>query len=289
MMQTRFGKTGKFNLKAITIGAMVLLGGTLLSLTWHNPRTWKLGVALYTFNPSSFEGQLNKADSAGLKYVEGFTFGKSIPELKDSAIMNLSPSGVKKLKAFVEKKGLKMESIYLVGGKTVNDWKKEFEVAKNFNVKYVTAEPPVRMWDSIDSLAGKYGVKVAIHNHWKGTSAYWHPDSTLAALKNHPNFAVCADLGHMPKSGINPVEALKKLKGHIIAIHLKDIAAYNDPKLVDVVVGTGVVDFPAVFKELENQKFNGHIIIERDRQEKPSNLASVIQTVKYYKTTLGLK
>ncbi|WP_229215186.1 sugar phosphate isomerase/epimerase family protein [Dyadobacter bucti] len=289
MMQTRFGKTGKLNLKAVSLCAVLLLGGTLLSLTWNNPRTWKLGVALYTFNPSSFEGQLNKADSAGLKYVEGFTFGKSIPELKDSAIMNLSPSGVKKLKAFVEKKGLKMESIYLVGGKTVNDWKKEFEVAKNFDVKYVTAEPPVRMWDSIDSLAGKYGVKVAIHNHWKGTSAYWHPDSVLAALKNHPNFAVCADLGHMPKSGINPVDALKKLKGHVIAIHLKDIAAYNDPKLVDVVVGTGVIDFPAVFKELENQKFNGHIIIERDRQEKPSNLASVIQTVKYYKTTLGLK
>lgn len=288
-MQTRSGKTWKFNLKAISLFVVLLLGGTLLSLTWNNPRTWKLGVALYTFNPSSFEGQLNKADSAGLKYVEGFTFGKSIPELKDSAIMSLSPSGVKKLKAFVEKKGLKMESIYLVGGKTVNDWKKEFEVAKNFNVKYVTAEPPVRMWDSIDSLAGKYGVKVAIHNHWKGTSAYWHPDSVLAALKNHPNFAVCADLGHMPKSGINPVDALKKLKGHVIAIHLKDIAAYNDPKLVDVVVGTGVIDFPAVFKELENQKFNGHIIIERDRQEKPSNLASVIQTVKYYKTTLGLK
>ena len=290
MTQPRFEKSGRLLFfRSISLFTILLLCGTLLALTLNNARSWKLGVALYTFNPSTFEGQLAKADSAGLKYVEGFTFGKSIPELKDTAIMNLSASGVKKLKALVEKKGLKMESIYLVGGKTVNDWKKEFEVAKNFNVKYVTAEPPVHMWDSIDSLAGKYGVKVAIHNHWKGTSAYWHPDSVLAALKNHPNFGVCADLGHMPKSGINPVDALKKLKGHIIAIHLKDIAAYNDPKLVDVVVGTGVIDFPAVFKELESQNFNGHIIIERDRQEKPSNLPSVIQTVKYYKTTLGLK
>ena len=269
--------------------SILLLCAVSIAFTSHNPGSWKLGVALYTFNPSSFEGQLAKADSAGLKYVEGFTFGKAGQEFKETAVMNLSASGVKKLKSLVDKKGLKMESIYLVGGKTVNDWKKEFEVAKNFNVKYVTAEPPIHMWDSIDSLAGKYGVKVAIHNHWKGTSAYWHPDSVLAAIKNHPNFGACADLGHMPKSGINPVDALKKLRGHIIAIHLKDIAAYNDPKLVDVVVGTGVIDFPAVFKELQNQNFNGHIIIERDRQEKPSNLASVIQTVKYYKTTLGLK
>lgn len=288
-MDTGFWKTLKTKAGALVLFAVVLAGAGLVALTANNPRSWKLGVALYTFNPSSFEGQLDKADSAGLKYVEGFTFGKSIPELKDSAVMKLSPSGIKKLKAFVEKKGLKMESIYLVGGKTIHDWKKEFEIAKNFGVKYVTAEPPVHLWDSIDSLAGVYGIKLAIHNHWKGTSAYWHPDSTLAALKGHPNFGVCADLGHMPKSGINPVDALKKLKGHIIAIHLKDIAAYNDPKLVDVVVGTGVIDFPAVFRELEAQKFNGHIIIERDRQEKPSNLPSVIQTVKYYKATLGLK
>jgi len=275
--------------KTILFSAVLIFSAALLAYTTRTPENWKLGVALYTFNPSSFEGELAKADSAGLKYVEGFTFGKSGPALGDTAIMNLSASGIKKLKAVVEKKGLRMESIYLVGGKSVSDWKKEFEVAKNFNVKYVTAEPPVHMWDSIDSLAGKYGVKVAIHNHWKGTSSYWHPDSVLAALKGHPNFAVCADLGHMPKSGINPVDALKKLKGHIIAVHLKDIAAYNDPKLVDVVVGTGVIDFPAVFKELESQNFDGYIIIERDRQEKPSNLPSVIQTVKYYKTTLGLK
>ncbi|MCF2505705.1 sugar phosphate isomerase/epimerase [Dyadobacter sp. CY107] len=262
---------------------------TLLAMNRLAPRDWKLGVALYTFNPFTFEGQLAKADSAGLKYVEGFTFAKAGPELKDSIMMKLSPSGIAKLKTILDKTGLKMESIYLVGGKTVNDWKKEFEIAKQFNVKYVTAEPPVKMWDSIDSLAGIYGMKLAIHNHWKGTSAYWHPDSTLAALKGHPNFGVCADLGHMPKSGINPVEALKKLEGHIIAIHLKDIAAYDDPKLVDVVVGTGVIDFPAVFKELERQNFNGHIIIECDRQEKPTNLQSVIQTVKYYNITLGLK
>ncbi|SKB81609.1 sugar phosphate isomerase/epimerase family protein [Dyadobacter psychrophilus] len=262
---------------------------TLLAMSHLAPRDWKLGVALYTFNPFSFEGQLAKADSAGLKYVEGFTFAKAGPELKDSIMMKLSPSGIARLKTILDKTGLKMESIYLVGGKTVDDWKKEFEIAKQFKVKYVTAEPPVKMWDSIDSLAGVYGMKLAIHNHWKGTSAYWHPYSTLAALKGHPNFGVCADLGHMPKSGINPVEALKKLEGRIIAIHLKDIAAYNDPKLVDVVVGTGVIDFPAVFKELERQNFNGHIIIERDRQEKPTNLQSVIETVKYYNKTLGLK
>ncbi len=102
------------------------------------------------------------------------------------------------------------------------------------------------------------------------------------AMKGHPNFGVCADLGHWPKSGINPLDAVKKLSGHIIAVHLKDIAAYNDPKLVDVPVGTGVIDFPAIFRELKKQGFKGPIYIERDATDQPSNLPSVIQTVKYY-------
>lgn len=243
---------------------------------------WRLGVALWTFHTVDFPSSLALADSAGVKYIEPNTFHKSGPELNDSLVGQLSPAGVEKLKSYVNKHQLEVGSIYLGGGNTVEAWKKDFEIAKQLNVKFVTAEPPVSMWDSVDSLAGVYGMKVAIHEHWKGTSAYWHPDSVLAAIKDHPNFAACADLGHWPKSGINPLEAVKKLDGHIIGIHLKDIAAYNDPSLLDVRVGTGVVDFPAIFKELKRQKFSGIIYIERDSQEVNGNLPSVIETVKYY-------
>lgn len=201
---------------------------------------WKLGVALYTFHAFSFPEELAKADSAGVGYVEGFTFGRAGTDLKDSMVMRLSPAGIEKLKQLIDQKGLRMESIYVVGGPTISAWKKEFEIAKHLHVKYVTGEPPLNMWDSIDSLAGVYGIKVAIHNHWKGMSAYWHPDSALTAIKNHPNFGACPDLGHYPKSGIDPLYAIKKLAGHIIAIHMKDIAEYNNPKIQDVPAGTGV-------------------------------------------------
>ncbi|QHT65445.1 sugar phosphate isomerase/epimerase [Rhodocytophaga rosea] len=243
---------------------------------------WKFGVALWTFHTFNFPDALAKVDSADLTYIEPNTFHKTGPELKDSLILQLSPSGIAKLRTMIDQKGLKAESVYIVGDSTVLSWKKQFEIAKQLGAKFVTAEPPTKMWDSVDSLAGAYGMKVAIHEHWKGTSQYWHPDSVLAAIKDHPNFGACADLGHWPKSGINPVDAVKKLSGHIIGVHLKDIAAFNNPKLVDVPVGTGVVDFPAVFDELKKQNFNGHIYIERDAEDLPSNLPSVIQTVKYY-------
>ena len=78
------------------------------------------------------------------------------------------------------------------------------------------------------------------------------------------------------------MEAVKKLSGHIIGVHLKDIAAYNNPALKDVVAGTGIVDFPAIFAELKKQNFNGHIYIERDSIETGGNLKSVIQEKNYY-------
>jgi L-ribulose-5-phosphate 3-epimerase len=243
---------------------------------------WKFGVALWTFHTFNFPDALAKVDSAGLEYIEPNTFHKTGPALNDSLVLQLSPAGIEKLKALIQQKGLKAESIYIMGDSTVGSWKKQFDIAKQLGVKFVTAEPPVNMLDSIDSLAGAYGIKVAIHDHWKGVSRYWHPDSVLAAIKDHPNFGACADLGHWPKSGINPVDAVKKLSGHIIGVHLKDIAAFDNPKLKDVPVGTGVVDFPAVFAELKKQQFRGAIYIERDAEDLPSNLPSVIQTVKYY-------
>jgi L-ribulose-5-phosphate 3-epimerase len=254
----------------------------------NNPaKDWKFGVALWTFHTVNFPESLDKADSAGLLYIEANTFHKAGPALKDTLVGELSANGIEKLKALIIKKGLKIESIYVNGDSTLQSWKKQFDIAKEFGVKFVTTEPPLNMWDSIDSLAGAYGIKVAIHEHWKGMSHYWNPDTVLLAIKNHPNFGACADLGHWPKSGINPLEGIKKLSGHIIAIHLKDIAAFNDPKLRDVPAGTGVVDFPAIFAELKKQNFNGHIYIERDAEDLPSNLPSVINTVKYYNDQLS--
>lgn len=253
-----------------------------------NPKKdWNLGVAMYTFHTVSYPEALAKVDSAGIDYIEAMTFHKAGAALKDSSISKLSPSGVAKLKKMAVDRGIKIESVYIGGGKTIDSWVKEFEIAKELGVRFVTSEPPVNMWDSIDSLAGVYGMKVAIHEHWKGVSAYWHPDSVLAAIKNHPNFGACADLGHWPKSGIDPVDGVKKLAGHIIAVHLKDIAAFNDPKLRDVKVGTGVVNFPAVFVELKKQGFKGPIYIERDAETLPSNLPSVIETVKYFNKEVG--
>lgn len=260
---------------------------------------WKFGVSLWAFHTpsaeekekskerfltSSVSKQLDEAANTGLKYIEGFTFSKAGKEFNDSLVMNLSPSSIKKIDAMIKNKGLKMESIYATGGKTVKEWIRDFEIAKGLNAKYIAAEPAPDMLKTVDSLAGIYGIKVAIHNHWKAVSSFWNPDTLLIALKKYPNLGACPDLGHYPKSGINPVEAIKKLEGHIIALHLKDITAYNNPELKDVPLGAGIIDYPAVFEELKRQHFKGNIILESDIEddENSSVNKAINQSIDYY-------
>ncbi len=132
----------------------------------------------------------------------------------------------------------------------------------------------------IDSLAGLYKMKIAIHEHAKGISAYWHPDSVLAAIKGHANIGACADLGHWARSGLNPVECLKLLDGHIIGLHLKDVAEMNNAKAQDVDPGTGVIDFTGVIKELKRQNFKGYIQVECEHNME-NNLADVKDAIRY--------
>ena len=151
-------------------------------------KDWKFGIALWTFHTFDFPDALANIDSAGLTYIEPNTFQKSGPGLNDTLIGKLSPSGIAQLKTLIDQKELKAESVYITGDATIQSWKRQFEIAKQLGAKYVTGEPPMSLWDSVDSLAGVYGMKVAIHEHWKGKSHYWHPDSVLAAIKGHPNF-----------------------------------------------------------------------------------------------------
>lgn len=273
------------NIKLLALLTILLCGSLFVAWIAPGPKppsNWKLGIALWTFHRFTIAESIRKSDSAGVHYIEGSVFQKTGDEIEAGSISQISDQGLIKLNKYLNEHHMQMKSIYVFGGKTVDSWKSGFELAKRMKLEFVTAEPPKNLWDSIDSLAGVYHIKVAIHNHWKGMSIYWHPDSVLAAIKGHPNFGACPDLGHWPKSGIDVVYGLKKLQGHILAIHLKDADELNNPKANDINLGKGVVNFKAAFEELKRQNYKGYIYIERDADYRPSNLPSVIEEIGYY-------
>ncbi len=244
---------------------------------------WKMGVALYSFNRFSFADAIDKADSAGVNYVEGFSFHKLGKEFNDKSMSSMTEENIRNMMQMLKNKNLEMQSMYVSGAKNEADWKYYFELAKEMKMQYLVCEPEKESLDMLDSLAGLYQIKIAIHEHAKGKSIYWHPDSVLEALKDHPNFGVCADLGHWARSGLNPTECLKKLEGHILGVHLKDIHESNNTEAIDVIVGTGVINFPSVVDELKRQRFHGVVHVECEHKME-NNLAEVIEGKKYFES-----
>jgi sugar phosphate isomerase/epimerase len=242
---------------------------------------WNIGVALYSFNRFSFADALDKADSAGVRYVEGFSFHNMGKEFNDKTMAAMTEDDINHMKEMLSAKNIEMQSMYVSGAKNEADWKYYFEMAKAMNMQHLVSEPEKESWDMLDSLAGVYKIKIAIHEHAKGKSLYWHPDSVIAAMKDHPNFGVCADLGHWERSGLNPAECLKKLEGKILGVHLKDIHQSDNPEANDVIIGKGVINFLQIIDELKRQQFKGVIHVECEHKME-NNLAEVIAGKKYF-------
>jgi sugar phosphate isomerase/epimerase len=80
---------------------------------------------------------------------------------------------------------------------------------------------------------------------------------------------------------LNPAECLKKLEGNILGVHLKDIHQSDNPEANDVIIGKGVINFPAVIDELKRQRFKGVIHVECEHKME-NNLAEVIAGKKYF-------
>lgn len=225
---------------------------------------WKTGVALYSFNKFPFPETLRKADSAGLKYVEGFSFHNLGSEFGEKTLLQLDDQEIEKLKEFVQKQGLSMRSVYVGDAKTPEQWKHYFEMGKKVGLEFFVSEPRPDEWDLLDSLGREYNIKTAIHQHAKGESYYWHPDSVLKAAAGRPFIGACGDVGHWTRSGLDPIECLQALEKNLISVHLKDVSIAGELKPEYVVIGQGVLDFAGIAKELKRQNFGGYVYIEQE-------------------------
>jgi sugar phosphate isomerase/epimerase len=142
------------------------------------------------------------------------------------------------------------------------------------------SEPPEDALETIDKLCEEYGINLAVHNHAK-PSHYWSPDTVLSTCQGRSKrIGACADTGHWMRSGINPVEALKKLEGRIINLHFKDLNEYG-MKGHDVPWGTGVGDAKAMLAEVYRQKLKAFFAVEYEYNWENS-LPEIAQCVAFF-------
>jgi sugar phosphate isomerase/epimerase len=244
---------------------------------------WRLSCGLYTFRDRSFYEALEVIAGLGIRCVEPAFFlslSKGQPELKTNE--SLAPGQRREMKKRLDDRAMKMASYYAPLDADVNVFRKVFDFAKEMGVETLVAEPPAEVFETLDKLCQEYQINLAIHNHSEAAgSRYWRPENVLKVCGGRSKFiGACPDTGHYVRTGLAPVECLKKLDGRIITVHLKDVAETGNPESRDVPLGEGEANYTQVLQTLRALKFRGIATIEYEHLS-PRLVEEVAKCVKF--------
>lgn len=224
---------------------------------------WQLAVHSYTFKEFPIFEAIDKTAAVGIKHmsISGTVVLEGTNRVGTTTLSNEQRTAIdQKLKSAGVEGFVNMGVVKLPANEAES--RKVFEFAKKWNIPVLVSEPETNALDTVEKLCKEYNIKVALHNHPKGHSIYWNPDAVLEAVKGRtPLMGACADVGHWVRSGLDPVDCLKKLEGHVIALHFKDLNEVG-PKAHDVPWGTGVSRAKAMMAEMKRQHFKGAFCVE---------------------------
>lgn len=241
---------------------------------------WQIGIQTYSFNRFTLFEAIEKAKAAGVKFIEAYPGQKIAKDVEGAMGPGMAPEAVEKVKAKLKECDITLVAFGVTGLGSEAEARTTFDFAKTMGIKVITSEPDPKDMAMLDKLCGEYGLKVAIHNHPK-PSRFWNPDTVLEAVKGcSDRIGACADTGHWLRSGLDPLECMKKLSGRIVSMHMKDLNE-KAPGAHDVVWGTGVSNIPAVMEEMLTQNFKGPISVEYEHNW-DNSLPEITQCITFF-------
>ncbi|HSH95487.1 MAG TPA: sugar phosphate isomerase/epimerase [Roseimicrobium sp.] len=259
---------------------------------------WKLAIHSYTFQRFSIFDAIDKSAAIGVKHMSisgSVNLVDADGKIVKSSTTGISEKDAAAITAKLKEKGISTKFVNMGVVKPGIDEAKSraiFEGAKRMGIDVLVAEPEVHdkmeelgpVMDVVEKLAKEYNIKVAIHNHPGPKNFYWKPETVLAAVKDRsPLLGACADVGHWVRSGLDPVDCLKKLEGRVIALHFKDLNEPG-PKAHDVPWGTGISNAKGMLAELKRQKFKGAICVEYEYNWENSS-PEIAESAKWFNAT----
>jgi sugar phosphate isomerase/epimerase len=240
---------------------------------------WHLAFQAYTFRSVTFAETMDRASAMGLKHVEIYGGQKLKPNSEVKVGPGMSDDEIAEMKKIAATAGVKIVNYGVTGiGGDEAAARKTFEFAKKVGLETLVTEEHEDKFPMLEKLAEKYKVNIALHNHPK-PSYYWDADHVLKAVEGFKRIGSDADTGHWMRSGLVPLDCLKKLKGRIVALHFKDLDKMG-PGAHDVPWGTGKGNAKAMLEELKSQGFKGVFSIEYEigsGQELVDNVAKCVE------------
>jgi sugar phosphate isomerase/epimerase len=145
-----------------------------------------------------------------------------------------------------------------------------FAFAKKAGIRNLTADPDPDSFDSLDKLCAEYDVRIAIHNHGPRHRYNTIQDVAQAVEGHHPHVGACVDTGHFIRGKVDPVEAVRALKGRVFAVHLKDDEK-QDGGSHNVILGKAHLDVPGLFRALKETAFPPDGSLSLEYEANPQN------------------
>lgn len=267
---------------------------TLLGAAWAQPSLgkqtkaekagWKLAVQSYTFHKFTLMEALDKTSVMGVKYIEVYPGHRIGGKWGDKVFgPELSASDRRELCAEAARRNVRIVGTGVYVSDNPQEWERMFQLAREMKMEYITCEPPLGLWDQVENLSRKYGIKVSVHNHPQ-PSDYWKPENLLEAVKDRShNLGSCSDVGHWNREGLNHIECLRMLDKRIITLHFKDIEPKQEGKKwqEDVIWGTGCLDVKGMLGVLKEQGFKGYFAIEYENNWYNS-VPDIVKCIEYF-------
>ena len=273
-----------FILLSFVILSTMVSADTDCSFTHPRPETydgWRMGVQCWSFNRFTLFEAIDKTRSLGLNGVQAFPGQKISADIDAKFGPELTDEQKQAVKDKLHDAGLTIYAFGVMGiPNDEADARKLFDFIKEMGIEILASEPSFEQFDLIDKLCQEYRIKLAIHNHPK-PSKYWNPDTVLEAYKGRSQWiGACADTGHWVRSGLDPVECLKKLQGRIHDVHIKEIDEGHD-----VVWGTGQGRIKGVLEELHRQGYKGTFSIEYEYNW-DNNVPEIRESLGYFNSVV---
>jgi sugar phosphate isomerase/epimerase len=162
-----------------------------------------------------------------------------------------------------------------------------FEFAKLIGAKLIVVEPrDLAEWDNLEALVKEYDIRLAIHNHGKGT-VYGDPATVQAILaQRDPRIGVCLDVGWVTAAGFDAAKVFRDYGDRVFDLHFKDkkveTAADGKEVILDVPVGTGAANYPGLFAELKRTGWTGVLAIETDNRSFQNDPNQLVEEAKAF-------
>ena len=141
-----------------------------------------------------------------------------------------------------------------------------FRFARKAGLTVISADvAPPAAWDTFaaaERLAEQYEVNVALHNHG---GAHWLGSAQMLEevfRRTGPRIGLMLDTAWAIDSREDPVKLVRRFGDRLMGVHLKDFIYTREREPVDVVIGTGILDLPALVTALAEVGFGGVPIIE---------------------------